>query len=58
MDAAPTMHVLSCPSEKEHPYLLSTLDEEKLATRYGWYSAGTLLLLIGESYLLFQLLAF
>ncbi len=58
MEAAPTMHVLSCPSEKEHPYLLSTLDEEKLATRYGWYSAGTLLLLIGESYLLFQLLAF
>lgn len=57
MEGAPTMHVLSCPSEKEHPYLLSTLDEEKLAIRYGWYSVGTLLLLIVESYLFFHLLA-
>jgi hypothetical protein len=54
--AAPTMHVLSCPSEKEHPYLISTLDEEKLATRYGWYSIAALLLVIGEIYLFFRLL--
>ncbi|WP_293267468.1 GIDE domain-containing protein [Neptunomonas sp.] len=56
MAATPTMHVLSCPSEKEHPYLISTFDEEKLATRYGWYALGALSLFIGEGYFFFQLI--
>lgn len=57
MAAAPTMHVLCCPSEKSNPYLISTFDEEKLATRYGWYTLAALTVLIGEAALLYHFLA-
>lgn len=54
MAAAPTMHVLCCPSDKTHPFLISTFDEEKLATRYGWYVIAALAVLIGEGALLYH----
>lgn len=56
MAAAPTMHVLCCPGEKSNPYLISTFDEEKLATRYGWYTLAALTVLIGEAALLYHFL--
>jgi len=56
MAAAPTMHVLCCPGEKSNPYLISTFDEEKLATRYGWYTLAALTVLIGEATLLYHFL--
>ena len=57
MAAAPTMHVLRCPNEKNNPFLISTFDEEKLATRYGWYVLVALALLIGEAALLYHFLS-
>ncbi|SIS99406.1 GIDE domain-containing protein [Neptunomonas antarctica] len=57
ISATPTMHVLSCPTETHHPYLISTLDEEVLAKHYGWYALGALVALIGEGYLILHLLA-
>jgi hypothetical protein len=55
--ATPTMHVLSCPTDTDHPYLISTLDEEVLAKRYGWYALGTLTALIGEGFIVHFLLS-
>ena len=44
----PTRHLLCQPAEKDHPYLLSTFDEEALAKRYGWYALGALIALMLE----------
>lgn len=57
MAAAPTMHVLCCPTDKSHPYLISTHDEEKLATRYGWYVLTALAALCGEGFFLYYFLS-
>lgn len=56
MATAPTMHVLCCPDDKNTPFLISTFDEEKLATRYGWYALAALAVLIGEGALLYHFL--
>lgn len=53
---APTMHVLTQPTDKHHPFLLSTLDEEALAKRYGLYAIGCIAGLIVCGYLLVRLM--
>lgn len=56
MAITPTIHVLACPIDKSHPFLISTFDEEKLATRYGWYIIAALGLLSGEVVMLYHFL--
>ncbi|GGB86222.1 hypothetical protein GCM10011352_10150 [Marinobacterium zhoushanense] len=40
LDALPTVDVLQNPEQQGQPFLLSTLDEEGLLTRFRWYLAG------------------
>ena len=52
---APTMHVLTQPTDKQQPFILSTLDEEALAKRYGAYALACIAGLIVCGYLFYRL---
>ncbi|MDN2660980.1 GIDE domain-containing protein [Neptunomonas phycophila] len=47
---SPSMHVMIAPNNPAQPYLISTLNEETLARRYGLYSLGCLVAITAEIY--------
>jgi len=52
--ALPTTHIIQRPPISQHPYLISTHDEEKLAIKYGWYAVAAVVALIVEGYFLLK----
>jgi len=53
----PSMNVLTAPSSRKQPYLLSTYDEERLMRRYRWISLGSLLITGVAFWLFIEVLA-
>ncbi|NVK39823.1 MAG: hypothetical protein HWE39_01150 [Oceanospirillaceae bacterium] len=52
----PTVHLLGCPEESGQPFVLSTLDEEKLARQYRWFAHGCFAAVLVASWVAGELL--
>ncbi|GGO82098.1 hypothetical protein GCM10011348_22680 [Marinobacterium nitratireducens] len=56
LHAMPTVHVLNCPEESGQPFVISTLDEEKLARRFRWMAHGCFVAVLVASWVAGELL--